>query len=158
MVRCGAVRWEKIQGMNYFLSFWTCLFLSHTHLSMLFVFVRLHYAKKRNMLQTKKTRSSFTGVKAGGDRQELHEAIRVHSMAAGAVVKGEGRPNDLLDRIRADSKFTTVHGGLDGMVDPSRFVGRAPQQVDEFVEEHVNPVLVAHSELLLVENVDSVNV
>ena len=49
-------------------------------------------------------------VKAGGDRQELHEKIRVHSMAAGARVKGEGVPNDLIDRIRADPAFSAVHG------------------------------------------------
>ena len=98
------------------------------------------------------------GVKAGGDRQELHEVIRVYSMEAGAVVKGQGKPNDLLDRIRGDVKFAAIHDKLDTMIDPSKFVGRAPQQVDEFVEDEINPVLEAHKELLAVENMDGVNV
>ena len=57
--------------------------------------------------------SSVPGVKAGGDRQELHEAIRVHSMAAGAVVKGEGKPNDLLERIANDPMFSAIHDKID---------------------------------------------
>lgn len=100
----------------------------------------------------------LSGVKAGGDRQELHEVIRVYSMEAGAVVKGQGKPNDLLDRIRGDSKFAAVHDKLDAMIDPSKFVGRAPQQVDEFLTDEIDSVLEAHKELLAVENVDGVNV
>jgi len=97
-------------------------------------------------------------VKAGGDRQELHEVIRVHSMDAGAVVKGQGKPNDLIERIRKDPMFAAVHSKLDAMIDPSLFVGRAPQQVDEFVAEEIDPVLETHKELLAVANVDGVNV
>lgn len=78
-------------------------------------------------------------------------------MAAGAVVKGEGKPNDLLDRIRQDEHFAAVHDKLDAMMDPSLFCGRAPQQVDEFLEAEVNPVLETFAELLTVENVDGVN-
>ena len=100
----------------------------------------------------------ITGVKQGGDRQELHEAIRVHSMAAGAVVKGEGKPNDLMERIANDPLFASVHSKLDSMIDPILFVGRAPEQVDEFIEEEVNPILEANAELLNVESVDGVNV
>jgi adenylosuccinate lyase len=99
----------------------------------------------------------LAGVKAGGDRQDLHEKIRVHSMAAGAVVKGEGKPNDLLERIRADAAFIAVHPKLDTMMDPKLFVGRAPEQVEEFVAD-VRQVLEANDDLLQVENVDSVNV
>jgi len=99
-----------------------------------------------------------TGVKAGGDRQELHEAIRVHSMDAGAVVKGEGKPNDLMERIAKDPLFAAVHSKLDSMIDPILFVGRAPQQVDEFMEEEVKPLLVKHKSLLAVDSVDGVNV
>ena len=99
-----------------------------------------------------------TGVKAGGDRQELHEAIRVHSMDAGAVVKGEGKPNDLLDRIAKDPLFTAVHSKLDSLVEPKLFVGRAPEQVDEFLEDEIMPILEANKELLAQESVDSVNV
>ena len=99
-----------------------------------------------------------TGVKAGGDRQELHEAIRVHSMDAGAVVKGEGKPNDLLDRIAKDPLFTAVHSKLDSLVEPKLFVGRAPEQVDEFLEDEIMPILEANKDLLAQESVDSVNV
>lgn len=99
-----------------------------------------------------------TGVKAGGDRQELHEIIRVHSMEAGAVVKGEGKPNDLMERIKNDSHFTAVHAKLDTMMDPKLFVGRAPQQVDEFLAECIDPILFANKDLLAVSSVDGVNV
>jgi len=97
-------------------------------------------------------------VKAGGDRQELHEAIRVHSMAAGAVVKGEGKPNDLLERIANDPMFSAIHDKIDTLVDPSLFVGRAPEQVDEFVLEEIAPILEANKDLLAEKSVDSVNV
>uniref|UniRef100_A0A7S2UPT1 Adenylosuccinate lyase n=1 Tax=Attheya septentrionalis TaxID=420275 RepID=A0A7S2UPT1_9STRA len=97
-------------------------------------------------------------VKAGGDRQELHEAIRVHSMAAGAVVKGEGKPNDLLERIANDPVFTHVHAQLENMIDPILFVGRAPEQVDDFLVEEVDPILEQYESLLSVKSVDGVNV
>ena len=98
------------------------------------------------------------GVKAGGDRQELHEAIRVHSMAAGAVVKGEGKPNDLMERIAKDPLFEAVHNDLDRLIDPILFVGRAPEQVDEFIREEIDPVLEENKSYLAVESVDGVNV
>lgn len=77
-------------------------------------------------------------VARGGDRQDLHERIRRHSVAAGAVVKQQGQPNDLLDRLRGDAAFA----GLDfeRALDPARYVGRAPQQVDEFLAEVVGPI------------------
>lgn len=102
--------------------------------------------------------STATGVKAGGDRQELHEEIRVLSMEAGAVVKGEGKPNDLMERIANNPKFAAVHSKLDAMIDPKLFCGRAPQQVDEFIAEEVDPVLDANKELLAIESVDAINV
>ena len=97
-------------------------------------------------------------VKAGGDRQELHEAVRVHSMAAGAVVKGEGKPNDLMERIAKDPIFKAIHGRLDTLIDPTLFVGRAPDQVDEFLEEEIDPWLEKFADLLKVESKDGVNV
>jgi adenylosuccinate lyase len=100
----------------------------------------------------------FTGVKAGGDRQELHEAIRVKSMEAGAVVKGEGKPNDLLERIASDDLFKPVHSKLDQLMEPSQFVGRSPEQVDEFIAEEVDLILEKFKELLTIESVDGVNV
>ena len=97
-------------------------------------------------------------VKAGGDRQELHEAIRDHSMAAGAVVKGEGKPNDLLTRIANDAKFAAVHDNLDSLVDPSLFIGRCPEQVDDFMASMVQPVLTKYKFHLTVENKDDISV
>ncbi|KAL4175904.1 hypothetical protein KRP22_000862 [Phytophthora ramorum] len=97
-------------------------------------------------------------VKAGGDRQELHEAIRTHSMEAGKRVKVEGAANDLLERIAADPLFKAVHDHMDSLLDPSLFIGRCPQQVEEFVGEEITPLLKQHANLLEVENVDDINV
>lgn len=94
-------------------------------------------------------------VKAGGDRQELHEAIREHSMAAGRRVKEEGAQNDLLERIAKDPLFASVHAKLDTLIDASQFVGRAPNQVTEFLSEVVDPILTSNT---IVEIKDSVNV
>jgi len=99
-----------------------------------------------------------TGVKAGGDRQELHEAIRVHSMDAGNVVKGEGKANDLLERIAKDPLFEAVHSKLDTLVDPKLFIGRAEEQTKEFLAEEIDPVLQKEEGLLGKEVVDGVNV
>ena len=78
-------------------------------------------------------------VRAGGDRQQLHEAIRQHSMEASKKVKEEGESNDLLSRIEKDPKFEAVHGHLEELLDVNKFVGRAPQQVEDFISEQVNP-------------------
>ncbi len=77
-------------------------------------------------------------VAAGGDRQELHEQIRVHSQAAAQRVKNEGADNDLLTRLRDDAMFAATD--LDAATDPSAFVGRAPEQVDEFLAEVIAPI------------------
>merc|ERR1712154_360840 len=80
-------------------------------------------------------------VKQGGDRQELHEAIRNHSMAAGKIVKMEGKDNDLLERVAKDPLFHVVKDSLGHITDPSKFIGRAVEQVEEFLKEEVDPVL-----------------
>ncbi len=80
-------------------------------------------------------------VRAGGDRQECHERIRVLSQEAATAVKIEGRENDLIERIRADGFFAPVHSRLDAILDPKSFIGRAPQQVLRFLEEEVAPAL-----------------
>lgn len=77
-------------------------------------------------------------VKAGGDRQDLHERIRTHSMAAAKVVKQEGKPNDLLARLQADSAFAKVNIGE--AMDPLRYVGRSPEQTEEFVRGVISPI------------------
>ena len=87
-------------------------------------------------------------VKAGGDRQELHERIRVHSMAAGKVVKEEGKPNDLLDRIAADPAFNVTREDLDRVMKPENYVGRAPEQTEEYLRDVIRPILDENSDLL----------
>ena len=87
-------------------------------------------------------------VKAGGNRQELHERIRVLSMQAGANVKVEGKENDLLDRIRADELFRAVRDRLDDILDAKKFVGRAPGQTVEFISREIDPILERHKDLL----------
>jgi len=80
-------------------------------------------------------------VKAGGDRQELHEAIRELSMEAAKVVKEEGKENDLIGRIMKDGRFAAVHGTLLDLLKPGNFVGRCAEQVTDFLAGEVNPVL-----------------
>mgnify|MGYP000818291965 FL=1 len=87
-------------------------------------------------------------VKAGGDRQELHERIRELSMIAGKHVKEEGRDNDLLDLIAADEMFHLTKEELEKTMDPSKYTGRASVQVDAFLKNVVNPVLEANKEAL----------
>ena len=87
-------------------------------------------------------------VKAGGDRQELHERIRELSMEAGKTVKVEGKDNNLLELIAADPAFNLTLEDLKKSMDPSKYVGRAPRQVDVFLRDVVNPVLEANKEVL----------
>lgn len=82
-------------------------------------------------------------VAAGGDRQELHERIRQHSQAAAWEVKSEGKPNDLLQRLASDAAFASVD--LNAALDPIAFVGRAPEQVDEFIATHIAPIRERYS-------------
>ena len=96
-------------------------------------------------------------VKKGGDRQELHERIRQHSMEAGKTVKMEGKKNDLLERIAADPMFGLTIDELNAIMEPKNFVGRAPQQTVEFVEGYVIPVLLENGDLLE-ENGEAVRV
>jgi adenylosuccinate lyase len=83
-------------------------------------------------------------VKRGGDRQELHERIRQHSMAAAGRVKNEGLPNDLIDRIANDPAFRMSPEEIRNILRPENFIGRCPQQVDEFLAEYVYPLLEAN--------------
>ena len=83
-------------------------------------------------------------VKRGGDRQELHERIRVHSLEAGHNVKDLGLPNNLIDLIDADSQFGLKRDELVAHMEPSRYIGRCPEQVSDFLAEYIQPVLAAH--------------
>lgn len=87
-------------------------------------------------------------VKKGGDRQELHEKIRVHSMAAAGVVKEEGKPNDLLDRICADESFHMNREEIHDILKPELYIGRAPSQTEEFIRDDVAPILERFQDVL----------
>ena len=87
-------------------------------------------------------------VKAGGDRQELHERIRELSMEAGRTVKVEGKENNLLELIAADPAFNLSLEDLKKTMDPAKYVGRAPLQVDNFLKNVVDPILEANTEIL----------
>ncbi|MFV0465130.1 MAG: adenylosuccinate lyase [Lachnospiraceae bacterium] len=87
-------------------------------------------------------------VKKGGDRQELHEKIRTLSMEAGANVKQEGKENNLLELIAADPSFKLTLEELQNAMEPSNYIGRAPEQVEKFVKVTLKPILEANKELL----------
>jgi adenylosuccinate lyase len=80
-------------------------------------------------------------VRRGGDRQSLHERIRKHAIAAGERLKQGDGVNDLIERITGDAAFGLTREDLDAALEPARHVGRAPEQVDRFLEDHVTPLL-----------------
>jgi adenylosuccinate lyase len=88
----------------------------------------------------------MAGVKAGGDRQLLHERLRLHSMAASQAMKA-GQPNDLMARIAADPAFAAVQGELPSLLAPARFAGRASQQVDDYLTTMIYPLLQQSEQL-----------
>ena len=90
-------------------------------------------------------------VTAGGDRQDLHERIRQHSLAAKDALLAGATRNDLLDRLRADAAFAAVAGELDDMLAPERHVGLAVRQTERYLEEHVEPALEPYREGLGME-------
>ncbi|MCA9073429.1 MAG: adenylosuccinate lyase [Planctomycetaceae bacterium] len=94
----------------------------------------------------------MAAVQAGGDRQELHEVIRQHSVYAAAEVKQHGRPNDLIDRLKTDDAFTSVD--LSDTLNPSRYIGRAPEQVDAFIAEVISPIRERYENVLTSTDVD----
>ncbi len=115
-------------------------------MSGLVVWPKMIAARVRNELPFMATENILmAAVKAGGDRQELHEAIREHSMAAVVELK-EGRVNDLLERLGSDPRFAPVAESFDEIMDPKAFVGRAPEQVVEFILGKVRPLLMKYGE------------
>ena len=87
-------------------------------------------------------------VKAGGNRQDLHERIRELSMLAGKNVKVEGGENNLIELIKQDEMFRVVWDRLDDILDAKKFIGRAPSQTVEFIANEIDPILNQHSDLL----------
>ncbi|WP_123054024.1 adenylosuccinate lyase [Clostridium sp. JN-1] len=87
-------------------------------------------------------------VKKGGDRQDLHERIRQHSMQAAKVVKEEGKENDLISRIINDEFFNMTEEEILSLIDPKKFIGRAPGQVVDFIQTQIKPLLEENNELL----------
>ena len=83
-------------------------------------------------------------VKKGGDRQELHERLREHAVAAAAVVKQEGQPNDMIARVEADPAFGLTREEIESELQPESFTGRAPQQVEEYLDSYIRPLLAAN--------------
>lgn len=88
------------------------------------------------------------GVKNGGDRQELHEIIRTHSMEAAKQVKLEGKPNDLVERILKDDNFPIDKEKMLSLMNPKNFIGFAPIQTEEFIQNEIQPILDKNQELL----------
>ena len=86
-------------------------------------------------------------VKRGADRQELHERIRVHSMAASKVVKEEGGENDLLERIAGDPIFGVTLEELRAILSPEKYVGRAPEQTEDFISGPVRDALQKYDDM-----------
>ena len=89
----------------------------------------------------------MNAVLKGGDRQELHEKIRVYSMEAGKQVKEYGKPNDLVDRIANDTSFGLTKEEIMKALNPDNLCGRAPRQVEDFIKERVNPILEKYQDL-----------
>lgn len=101
--------------------------------------IRRHLAEELPFLATEAV--LMRAVRKGGDRQSLHERIRQHAVAAGERLKQGDGVNDLIDRITGDATFGLTREELEAALEPARHVGRAPEQVDLFLETHVNPVL-----------------
>ena len=90
----------------------------------------------------------MAAVKKGGDRQELHERLRQHSIAAARVVKEEGGENDLIERVCADPLFQLSREEITAELDPINFVGRSVQQVEEFLADYIEPLRKENADVL----------
>jgi adenylosuccinate lyase len=138
---------KRIAVPEAYLSVDAILLILHNVASGMVVYpemIRRHLMEELPFMATENL--MMRAAKRGGDRQELHERVRRHSIAAGREVKAHGRPNDLLDRIAADPAFGVTRAELEEDLRPELYVGRAPEQVDEFMEEWVAPVLERYRE------------
>ena len=113
---------------------------------------------KRNLMQELPFMGTeeilMNAVLKGGDRQELHEKIRIYSMEAGREVKEFGRPNDLVDRIANDETFGLSKEEILHILNPDNLCGRAKNQVTDFIEENINPVLERYKDLISTDNIE----
>jgi adenylosuccinate lyase len=115
----------------------------------LVVYPKVIHARVMNELPFMATENiMMDAVKRGGDRQNLHEKLRVYSQEAARLVKEEGKPNNLIDRICADPEFGTTREEVEKILDPIHFVGRAPKQTEEFLDTYIQPLLEANREFL----------
>ena len=115
----------------------------------LVVYPRVITARVMNELPFMATENILMdAVKRGGDRQQLHEKLRVHSQAAARIVKEEGGRNDLIDRIAADPAFGVTRQDIEKILDPQNFTGRSRQQVEDFLRDVIRPVLDENRALL----------
>ncbi|MEG2852284.1 MAG: adenylosuccinate lyase [Hydrogenoanaerobacterium sp.] len=115
----------------------------------LVVYEKVVHARVMNELPFMATENiMMSAVKKGGDRQKLHEKLRVHSIAAAKKVKEEGLANDLIDRVCADSDFMLEKSEIDAILKPINFVGRSVEQVDEYLTEIIKPMLIANKNIL----------
>ncbi|OLY79780.1 Adenylosuccinate lyase, partial [Smittium mucronatum] len=97
-------------------------------------------------------------VAKGASRQECHEQIRVLSHQSARVVKEEGKENDLIDRIKNTPYFAPIISDIPSLLDPSTFIGRAPEQVESFISNHVNVALKPYSKVLAMKSDSEINV
>ena len=113
--------------------------------------LEVHPARIRRRLEEERCRSwrrrslIVRAVRAGGDRQVVHERIRQHSIEAARALKNGAARNDMLDRLSADTEFGVSITDMESVLEPARFVGRAPEQVDEFLQHVVAPLLADDS-------------
>jgi adenylosuccinate lyase len=108
--------------------------------------IKKHISEELPFMATE--RILMEAVKRGGDRQELHEHRREHSMEAAKKVKLEGESNDLIERIKGDSAFASVKDDIDSLLDANKFTGRCASQVSELYEEYIKPILEANKDKL----------
>ena len=112
--------------------------------------IRKHVLEELPFMATENIMMS--AVKRGGNRQDLHEQIRVHSIAAGRTVKEEGLPNDLIDRIAKDPIFGLTREEIDAQICPEAYIGRSSSQVTELIRDYVKPVLERYSDCVSKED------
>ncbi|MBD3345738.1 MAG: adenylosuccinate lyase [Chitinivibrionales bacterium] len=133
---------KRISIPESFLAADACCILAHDICNGLVVYPKViekHILQELPFMATENI--LMEGVQKGGNRQELHERIRVHSQEAAKKVKMEGGENDLLERIVSDPSFGITRKDLDRILKVSEFVGRAPEQIVEFIEERIEPLL-----------------